>query len=100
MYHSKIKSDVADRFVAALLSLENEEECYRFIEDILSVSEFRSICQRLEVARLLREGKTFTAITGETGASAATIARVNRSLLYGSDGYKLVIERQGRGWSL
>jgi len=77
----------------AVLSLENLEECYRFFEDVCTVSELRSIAQRFEVAKMLREGMTYTSIAEKTGASTATISRVNRSLQFGCDGYKIVFER-------
>lgn len=77
----------------AILSLENQDECRRFFEDICTVNELISICQRFEVAVMLRHSKTYTEIAKETHASTATISRVNRTLNYGNDGYDLVIER-------
>ena len=77
----------------AILSLENKEECYRFFEDVCTVNELLSLSQRYEVARMLRAQKTYLDIAEKTGASTATISRVNRSLNYGNDGYDMVFER-------
>lgn len=95
MYSSKIKNEQTDGFFEAVLQLKNMEECYRFFEDICTVKEIQAIAQRLEVVKLLVQNKTYHEIEEETGASTATISRINRSLNYGSDGYKLVIERLG-----
>ncbi|WP_071027419.1 YerC/YecD family TrpR-related protein [Peptoniphilus raoultii] len=94
-YNSKIKSKQTDGFFEAILALENMEECYRFFEDICTVKEIQAISQRLEVVKLLVKGKTYHEIEGETGASTATISRINRSLNYGADGYKILLERLG-----
>ena len=93
MYTSKLQSAEVDQLIEAVLSLENVEEAYRFFEDICTVSELKSIAQRIDVANMLREGMTYTSIAEKTGASTATISRVNRSLQFGSDGYKLVFEK-------
>lgn len=77
----------------ALLSLKNEEECHNFLEDLCTITEIKSMAQRLEVARLLDEKTVYTEIAEKTGASTATISRVGRSLNYGTDGYKLILER-------
>lgn len=77
----------------ALLSLETEEECGAFLEDLCTITEIKSMAQRLEVAQLLNDKVVYTEIAKRTGASTATISRVGRSLNYGTDGYKLVIER-------
>lgn len=95
MYNSKIKNEQTDGFFEAVLQLKNMEECYRFFEDICTVKEIQAIAQRLEVVKLLVQNKTYHEIEEETGASTATISRINRSLNYGSDGYKLVLERIG-----
>ena len=89
----KIKDDDTDLLVQAILSLQTEQECYDFFEDICTVAEIKSLAQRLHVARMLREKKTYTEICDATGVSTATISRVNRSLEYGADGYKLVLDR-------
>lgn len=91
--NSKIKDDITDRLFEAILTLETVEECYAFFEDICTVHEIKSLAQRLEVAKMLQNKKTYTDIGQATGASTATISRVNRCLSYGSDGYKMVLDR-------
>lgn len=91
--NKKLRSDAADQLFDAILSLKTREECYAFFEDICTVNELLSLSQRLEVAGMLREKKTYLEIAEKTGASTATISRVNRSLNYGNDGYDLVFER-------
>ena len=93
MYQSKLQSEAADRLFEAILSLQSTEECYRFFEDLCTVTELRALSQRMEVAALLREGETYTAIAEKTGASTAAISRVNRCLSYGADGYETVLRR-------
>jgi TrpR-related protein YerC/YecD len=93
MYNSRLKDPFIDKLFEAILLLENQEECYRFFEDICTVSELKSIAQRLEVAKMLAEDCTYTDIANETGASTATISRVKRCLNYGADGYKLILEK-------
>ncbi|CCQ95935.1 conserved hypothetical protein [[Clostridium] ultunense Esp] len=94
-YNSKIKSEQVDNLFQAILKLETIEECYRFFEDICTIKEIQSIAQRLEVAKLLTLNNTYSEIEKKTGASTATISRINRSLNYGVDGYKIVFERLG-----
>lgn len=94
-YTSRLKSDQADSLFEAVLTLETMEECYRFFEDICTIKEVQAIAQRLEVAKLLKANKTYNEIESQTGASTATISRINRSLNYGADGYKLVFEKLG-----
>ncbi len=77
----------------AVLALETEEECERFFDDICTVPELKAISQRLAVAKMLSEKRVYSEIVTETGASTATISRVNRSLNYGSDGYEIVLKR-------
>ena len=77
----------------ALVSLNSEEECSRFLEDLCTIKELREISQRLAVAMALAEGKNYAVVSAETGASTATISRVNRCLMYGSGGYKTIIDR-------
>ena len=91
----KIRTEAVDYLFNAILSLENKEECYTFFEDICTINELLSLSQRFEVARMLREQKTYLEIAEKTGASTATISRVNRSLNYGNDGYDMVFERIG-----
>ena len=92
-FSSKLKDPFIDKLFEAVLSLQNREECYRFFEDICTVSELKSIAQRLEVAKMLEDNYTYGEIAEKTGASTATISRVKRALNYGADGYKLVLER-------
>jgi TrpR-related protein YerC/YecD len=92
-YRSKLKSDSADLFFDAILSLETREDCYRFFEDVSTVVELRSLAQRFHIANLLTEGVTYQEIERLTKASAATISRVGRCLNYGADGYKRVIKK-------
>lgn len=91
--NKKLRSQAVDQLFEAVLRLETREECYDFFEDICTVNELLSLSQRLEVAGMLREKKTYLEIAEKTGASTATISRVNRSLNYGNDGYNLVFER-------
>lgn len=92
-YQSKLKADDVDALFEAILLLENGEECYRFFEDVCTISELRAIAQRLEVAKLLYQGVTYQEIAQKLGASTATISRVNRALTYGSNGYGLILRR-------
>jgi TrpR-related protein YerC/YecD len=92
----KIRTEAVDYLFSAVLSLKNKEECYTFFEDICTINELLSLSQRFEVARMLREQKTYLEIADKTGASTATISRVNRSLNYGNDGYDMVFERLGK----
>ena len=91
----KLKEQLSDQLFDAILSLNNNEECYQFFEDICTVSELKSLAQRLEVARMLQTGHTYDDIVARTGASTATISRVKRCLHYGADGYKTILERLG-----
>ena len=88
-----IRTEAVDALFDAILSLKNREECYLFFEDICTINELLSFSQRLEVARMLTEKKTYLEIAEKTGASTATISRVNRSLNYGNDGYTMVLDR-------
>ncbi len=88
-----IRTEEADHLFEAILTLQNKEECYRFFEDVCTVNELVSMAQRYEVAHMLRQNKTYMEIAQKTGASTATISRVNRSLNYGCDGYDMVFER-------
>ncbi len=89
MIHSK----ETDKLFEAILKLENIDECYKFFEDICTVKELLDISQRMEVAAMLRKGKSYQEVSKETGASTATISRVNKCLLYGSGGYSLILDK-------
>ena len=88
-----MKNESLDRFFEAILRLESLDDCYRFFEDVCTVKEIREIAQRLDVAKYLAEGKNYQEISAMTGASTATISRVNKCLNYGSGGYKSMLER-------
>ena len=88
-----IRTETVEQLFEAILKLENVEECYRFFEDICTINELLSLSQRFEVARMLTENKTYLEIAEQTGASTATISRVNRALNYGNDGYQMVFSR-------
>ena len=88
-----IRTDAVKEFFEAVLSLENVDECFDFFEDVCTVNEVLSIAQRFSVAKMLKENHTYLEVAKETGASTATISRVNRSLNYGNDGYDMVLAR-------
>ena len=89
----KIKTEAVDHLFEAILTLETKEDCYRFFEDVCTIKELLSMAQRYEVAYLLDQKMTYIDIAEKTGASTATISRVNRSLVYGEDGYRMVFDR-------
>ena len=89
----QLKSEPVDHLFEAILTLKSKEECYSFFEDLCTVNELLSLSQRFEVAAMLKEHKTYLEIAEKTGASTATISRVNRSLSYGNDGYEMVFSR-------
>ena len=89
----KIKTEAVDNLFEGIISLKSKEECYIFFEDICTINELLSLSQRFEVAKMLREQKTYLEIAEKTGASTATLSRVNRSLNYGNDGYDMVFDR-------
>ena len=91
--NAKLQDSNIDFLFKAVLSLKTTEECYRFFEDICTVNELQALSQRFEVAHMLRNHQTYMDIAETTGASTATISRVNRSLNYGHDGYDLVLRR-------
>ncbi len=95
-YSSKLKDLFIDDLFQAIILLENEEECYRFFEDICTISELKAIAQRLQVAKMLRDNRKYSDIAEETGASTATISRVKRSLNYGADGYNVILDRMDK----
>ena len=87
------KKEKNDQLYKAILQLNDEQECYEFFQDLCTVSELRAMEQRFEVASLLDDGMIYNDILERTGASSATISRVNRSLQYGADGYQAVLPR-------
>jgi len=88
-----VRTPETDRLFDAVLALKDREECFHFFEDLCTVNELTSLSQRFEVAGMLRDKRTYLEIAEKTGASTATISRVNRALLYGNDGYSTVLER-------
>ncbi len=93
--NKKIRTEEVDHLFDGILCLKTKEECYHFFEDLCTVNELLSLSQRFEVASMLRDHCTYLEIAEKTGASTATISRVNRSLNYGDDGYEMIFERMG-----
>ena len=93
MFKQKSKSPTVDELFDAILTLKTREECYQFFEDIATVAEVKALAQRLQVAKLLSEEHTYDSIAKQTGVSATTICRIKSCLLYGADGYRLVLSR-------
>ncbi len=91
--NKKIKTEAVDQLFDAIMTLKDRNECYAFFEDLCTVNELLSLSQRFEVASMLKDHRTYLDIAEKTGASTATISRVNRSLNYGNDGYELVFKR-------
>ena len=94
--NDKLKDRLTDALFDAILALKSREECYQFFEDLCTVSEIKSLAQRLQIASLLYNGRTYSEIFEITGVSTATISRVNRSLEYGADGYRTVLQRTNK----
>ena len=92
-YESKFKRADIDELFKAILLLVDEEDCYRFFEDICTINEIHAIAQRLQVAKLLSEKKTYSEIEDLTKASTATISRINKCLVYGAEGYQRILDR-------
>lgn len=90
---SNLNEELLNNFYEAILELEDVEECRAFFEDVCTINELKDLSSRLEVARLLKEGKVFNEIIKITGASSATIGRVNKCLRYGPGGYKSILEK-------
>lgn len=88
-----IRNDTVKELFEAILTLENVDECFDFFEDVCTVNEVTSIAQRFAVAKMLKEKHTYIEVAEKTGASTATISRVNRSLNYGNDSYDMVLDR-------
>lgn len=93
MYQSKLSNEQTDRLVKAILSLENEAQCYQLLEDLCTIREVQDLAQRLQVAQMLKDKITYNEIAQATGVSTATISRVNRSLMYGAGGYQMVLKK-------
>lgn len=93
MYESKLKNERTDLLAKAFLALETEEDCYRLFEDLFTIREVQDLSSRMEIALMLREKETYNVIVEKTGASTATIGRVNRALNYGAGGYALVMKK-------
>ena len=91
-YHNK---DM-DFLYRGILTLQTREECYAFFEDICTIKELQAMAQRFRVASMLRDNKNYNEIQANTGASSATISRVNKCILYGSGGYATALERMGK----
>ncbi len=92
-YESRFQREDIDELFDGILTLKDREDCYRFFEDICTVNEIHAIAQRLQVAKLLSQKKTYSVIEEATKASTATISRINKCLVYGADGYRRVLER-------
>ena len=93
MFDSRLKNDRVDLLAKAFLSLQSEEDCYRLFEDLFTIREIQDLSSRMEIAFMLRDKVTYNEIVEKTGASTATIGRVNRALNYGAGGYELVMNR-------
>ncbi|MDN6260899.1 MAG: YerC/YecD family TrpR-related protein [Staphylococcus simulans] len=93
MQIEKLRGKALDELFDAILTLENREECYQFFDDLCTVNEIQSLSQRLQVAKMIKQGYTYATIEKETGASTATISRVKRSLQCGNDAYTVVLDR-------
>jgi TrpR-related protein YerC/YecD len=92
----RLRGPLGDQLCRAFLALRTVDECYRFLEDVCTIAEVKALAARLEVARLLAQGRTYEEIERRTGASSATISRVRRFLHYGADGYRIVLARMAR----
>ena len=93
MFESRLKSEQADLLARAFLALESMEDCYRLFEDLFTIREVQDLSSRMEIAMMLRDRITYNEIVEKTGASTATIGRVNRALNYGAGGYQLVLKK-------
>ena len=92
-YKPKFANEDMELLFDAVLSLENKDECYRFFEDLCTIKEIQDMAQRLKVAHLLDQKTPYHQIVTETHASTATISRVNKALIYGADGYKIILNK-------
>ena len=89
----KLRDENVDYLFKAILKLNTVDECYDFFEDLCTVTEIKALSQRIAVAKMLRQKMVYSDIVAATGASTATISRVNRSLQYGANGYDIIFER-------
>jgi len=96
MLDEHVKKEQMEELAEAMLTIRNQEEAFLFFEDIFTVKELQAVAQRLAVARLLKRRVTYQDIAEQTGASTATISRVNRSLIYGAGGYQMVLSRMAQ----
>ena len=92
----KIDDKTTHNLARAFVEIKTEEECLKFLSDLCTISEIKAMAQRLEVAHMLDNGKVYNEIAAKTAASTATISRVNRALIYGEDGYRIVLDRLGK----
>ena len=92
-YETKLKNKETDDLFEAIISIKDLDDCYRFFDDLCTVKEIRAMAQRFEVAKLLMKKKTYSEIEETTGASTATISRINRTLQFGADGYVTVLSK-------
>lgn len=92
---NKLQQESVDYLYKAIMALETDAECRAFFEDLCTVQELKALSQRMQVAKMLHNQKVYNDIVAQTGASTATISRVNRALHYGSDGYKMILEKLG-----
>lgn len=97
MLNPKLYNRQTDALFEAILSLSSLDDCYRFFEDLCTIRELQDLAQRLAVAQMLRDKITYHEIAQKTGASTATISRVNRCLIYGADGYNRILDRLSSG---
>lgn len=93
MQIEKLRGKALDELFDAVLTLETREECYQFFDDLCTVNELQSLSQRLQVAKMIKQGYTYATIEKESGASSATISRVKRSLQWGNDAYTMILDR-------
>ena len=93
MLDERVKNEQVDDLVRSMITMTDADEAYRFFEDLFTIHELQAVAQRLAVARMLRRKVTYQEIAEETGASTATISRVNRCLTYGAGGYQMILDK-------
>ena len=94
--NNKLNEESFDFLMDTIMALKTKEECQNFFEDLCTIPELKAMAQRLQVAKMLSENRVYSDIVAQTGASTATISRVNRSLIYGCDGYSVVFDRMDK----